>query len=379
MNKTVMLVRNVVPEYYGGGESYQLLLAEELKKHDFLPVIVTSSEKLLKEAGRLGYEAVRAPFCKNQNWSGWRNILRPIYYIWQIRLQKWYQKQIKKYNPVALNIQSRDDWIAATLAGKKCGVKVLWTDHIDFRTWVLKNVNVKYKNFIGKWILKLADIPEKIIMISDYEYGAFKKTVAPRKFDNLVVIKNGVEDLAEKYKDIIPQSKSFCYVGRLIDYKGIKELIKAFREVNDGVLNIYGSGVDVERYKKLAGDNERIIFHGFTDEPLKAMAENEIFILPSYYEGLSIALIEAAMMGKTIIATNVDGNPEVAKDNETGILVPAKNVDALAKAMKYVLENRGAAKKLGENARNFYKENFDFDKIFEEKMLPLYNNGKEKK
>lgn len=379
MSKKVLLVRNVRPDCYGGGESYQLLLAEELKKHDFLPVIVTSSKKLLKEAGLFGYETIRAPFCKNQNWSGWRNILRPIYYIWQIRLRKWYQKQIKKYNPVALNIQSRDDWIAATLAGKKCGVKVLWTDHIDFRTWVLKNINVKHKNFIGKWILKLAEIPEKIIMISDYEYEAFKKTIAPRKFDNLVVIRNGVENLAEKYKKITPQSKSFCYVGRLIDYKGIKELIKAFKEVDDGVLNIYGGGADAERYKKLAGNNERITFHGFTNEPLKAMAENETFILPSYYEGLSIALIEAAMMGKTIIATDVDGNPEVVKDGETGILVPAKNADALAKAMKYVLENRGAAKRLGENARKFYKENFDFDKIFEEKMLPLYNNGKEKK
>lgn len=374
-----MLVRNVIPEYYGGGESYQLLLALELKKHGFTPVIVSSSKKLLEEAKRLGYKSIKAPFCKNQNWSGWRNILRPIYYIWQIRLRFWYEKQIKKYQPVALNIQSRDDWIAGTLAGKKYGVKVFWTDHIDFRTWVLKNVNVKHKNFIGKWILKLANIPEKIIMISDYEYEAFKKSVAPRKFDNLVVIKNGVIDGAREFENIEQKPNSFCYVGRLVDYKGINELIEAFKKVDGGTLNIYGDGVDIEKYKRLAADDEKIIFHGFTDKPLKVMAENEFFVLPSYYEGLSIALVEAAMMGKTIIATNVDGNPEVVKDGETGILVPAKDVEALVKAMTSVLKNKIKAEELGKNARKFYEENFDFDKIFEEKMLQLYNNGKERK
>lgn len=377
MDKKVLLIRNVQPKCYGGGESYQLLLAEELKKHGFIPIVISSSEKLLEEAQRFGYKTVQAPFCKRQNWSGWRNILFPVYCIWQVRLCFWYKKQIKKYKPVAMNIQSRDDWIAATKAGKKCGVRILWTDHIDFRTWVLKNINVKYKNFIGKWILKLANIPDKIIMISDYEYESFKRDVAPRKFNNLVVIKNGVEDVAKKYNSVAIQPKSICYVGRLIDYKGINELIGAYEKVDDGILNIYGDGADVGKYKKMAENNKGIVFHGFVHDPLKVIAENEVFVLPSYYEGLSIALIQATMMGKMIIATNVDGNPEVVIDKETGLLVPSKDTNSLAEAIKYALQHKKETKEFGENARKFYEKNFDFAKIFAEKMLPLYNDKKE--
>lgn len=378
MNKTVMLIRNVMPENYGGGESYQLLLAHELREHGFVPIIISSSNKLLKESKKRSFKNIRAPFCKRQNWSGWRNILLPVYYMWQIRLYFWYRKQFRKYEPGTVNIQSRDDWIAATLAAKKCGIKVLWTDHIDFRTWVLKNVNAKYKNFIGKWILRLSNIPSKIIMISDNEFAEFKKIVPSSNLKNVLVIKNGVMDRKEDYKNVEVEPDSFCYVGRLVDYKGITELIQAFKNIDGGVLNIYGDG-DLEKYKRFAGGNKSIRFHGFTDDPLMAMAKNEVFILPSYYEGLSIALIEAAMMGKTIISTDVDGNPEVVQDSETGILVPAKNSNALADAMKKILDHKKEAKKMGENARAFYEGNFNFDKIFVEKMLVLYNEEKEKK
>ncbi len=84
-------------------------------------------------------------------------------------------------------------------------------------------------------------------------------------------------------------------------------------------------------------------------------------------------------MGKRIIASNVDGNPEVVVDKETGLLVPARNASKLAEAMIWMLENRKEAGKMARNARKRYEEHFDFDKIFEEKMLPLYNSRKEKK
>ena len=379
----VLLIRNVRPEDYGGGETYQIKLGSIMQKYGFKPIIVSSSEGLLKEAAENGFEAVRAPFLKQQNWSGWRNLLFPVYCLKQRGLRRWYKKLFLKYKPNTINIQSRDDWIAATSVAKKMGIKLLWTDHMDLRSWVLQNVNIWYKNLIGKWVLRCAKKADRTIMISDYERKYFDKIVAPRKYKNVITIKNGVRDRFSDYADVTKKRNSVCYIGRIVDYKGIGELIEAFsvvgKKVPDSELNIYGDGEGFEQFKKLASKNNSIKFYGRTDKPLEVIAENEIFVLPSYREGLSLSLLDAAMMGKRIIASNVDGNPEVVIDGKTGLLVPPKEVDQLANTMIWMLENRKEAEKMANNARKWYKENFDFDEIFEEKMLPLYNSGKEKK
>jgi len=373
--RVVCLIRNVAPECYGGGETYQLELAEMLKKNGYCPYIISSSRRLLKRGKELGFEVVEAPYNVKQNWSGRRNLLLPEYFLWQKKLQKWYSKLFSRLNPEVVNIQSRDDWIAATTAAKKLGIKILWTDHMDFRGWVFENVKIPYKNFIGKWILRYAKSVNEIIMISDYEKKFFDDVA---EMDNVIVAKNGAIDQVFKYKTVKAKKRSFVYVGRVIGYKGISELIRAFKlvrkEYPEAILYIYGAG-EISRYRQMAG--EGVKFCGETSEPLKALAENEIFVLPSYKEGLSLSLLDAAMMGKTIIATNVDGNSEVVEDGVSGLLVPAKNVEKLAEAMKKVLAEPKLAKSLAEGAREKYETEFNFEKIFAEKMLPLYNNGKE--
>lgn len=376
MKPTVFLIRNIAPECYGGGESYQIELAKVLKKKGYRPIIFTASKKLLKNAKDEKIETVKAPYLKMQNWSSWRNLLLPIYYVWQIKLKKWYKGQIKKYNPVLLNVQSRDELIGATLAGVKCKKRVIWTDHADFRTWSLVNVNVKVKNQIGKWILRCGKKVYRIILINDYEREFFEKLVYPRTFSNLEVIKNGVLDEYEKYKNIKPRPRNFCFVGRMVEDKGVKELLLAFPKVLEkypnSQLNLYGEGEDFEKFKPLVKYKQRIIFHGYVKEPLKVLSENEIFILPSYHEGLSLSLLEAAMMEKKIVASDIAGNKEVIQNKKTGILVPVKKPQSLAEAMIYMLENRSDADKMAKNARNYYKQNFDLERIFDDKMNMLY-------
>lgn len=383
MNKKVFLVRNVASGKYGGGEAYQLKLAEELKNNGFLPIIVTNSEELLKGAKKSGFETLVPPYCERQNWSGWRNILLPMYWIYQKKLGRWYRKAIRQHNPRVINIQSRDDWIAATLAAKKCNVRILWTDHADFRNWVLWNVNDRFKNMIGKRIIKLSMYTKRVIFVSKNVEFETKKMIAPKKIMNSVAIENGVDDLLYEYKEVRVARNSFVFIGRAVKEKGIKELIDAFRivekETPGAVLNIYGDGEDLEKYWKMTEDDKKIHFYGQTAEPLKALAENEVFVLPSYREGLSLSLLDAAMMGKKIIASDVDGNPEVVINKKTGLLVPAKNVEKLAEAMMYMLENKKEAAEMAKSAREHYKENFDFEKIFKEMMLPLYNIEKEEK
>lgn len=375
--KTIFLIRNIAPDCYGGAESYQIELAKILKKNDFCPIIFTASKKLLTIAKQNHIQAIQAPYIKRQNWSGWRNILLPIYIFWQFKLYFWYKKQIRKYSPTAINIQSRDEWISATIAARKTHTQVFWTDHADFRNWVFTNINIKYKNFIGKYILKLSTIPDKIITISDFEASWLRKNVKlPR--NNIMILKNGVIDQKHDYDNIKPLENNFCYVGRIVDYKGISELIEAFNIIShdnpSATLHIYGDGPDYEKYCQSAKSNQNIHFYGYTKEPLKAMAQSEVFILPSYYEGLSISLLEASMMQKTIIATNVDGNPEVVLNDHTGFTIPPRDADALAHAMQKILDDKKLARSLAKNARLHYEQEFNFTHNVEQSLIPLLTN-----
>lgn len=372
--KTFLLIRNTHPGNFGGGETYQISLALALKRHGISPIIVSSSCRLLSEAKRQKIPTIRAPYLKQQNWSSWRNLLLPFYYFWQLYLRRWYQKLFQKYRPLAVNIQSRDDWIAATMAAKNFPTKVFWTDHADFRNWVLMNVDKKYKNLIGKQILKLAAIPDKVIMISDYEYRFFAKLIAPKKPSNLIVIKNGIEDRFTKQASHEVSIK-VCFIGRIVREKGLKELIDGFNSISQEFpnleLNIYGDGPDMQEFQKLASSNPKIIFRGFINNPVSSLSKNQIFVLPSYMEGLSLALISAAMLQKIIIATNVGGNSEVVMDQNTGLLIPPHSSSAVADALRFILTHPARVQRFASNARQHYLQNFDIDKIITQQFLPL--------
>lgn len=377
MNNRILLIRNVDPSFYGGGETYQLMLAECLKKNGLEPVIVTSSKLLIKNAKKNGFECVEAPYNKKQNWSGLSNLFFLNYYLWQRKLKKWYKELYKKYNPTTVNIQSRDDWIAGTSVAKELGIRVLWTDHMDMRSWVLTNVNVWYKNLIGKWIKCHMDDTHKIIMISEYEHEWIKKVIDDKKIQKrIITIKNGAIDKYDDYKKVKPQDGTICFVGRIVGYKGINELIEAFNRVRinrkDIVLNIYGDGEDFITVKNKVRGNKQIVMHGRTDTPLEALARNDIFVLPSYREGLSLSLLDSMMMKKKIIASNVGGNPELIQDKKTGLLVDARNVDELEKAILFMLGNVEKSSEMAEEARRRYEKEYNFDEIFKDKMMPLY-------
>lgn len=377
----VVIIRNTFPQFYGGGETYQLTLSSLLSAHSYHPIIFSSSEKLLKSSKQSKISCQRAPFLKFQNWSGLKNLLLPLYFLWQLYLYFWYRHQFKKLKPITVIIESRDDFLAATLAAKKLGIQTIWIDHMDFRSWVLQNVEQKYKNIIGKQILKVARRVDRIIFISDYERQFFEKLIKKTSlppFQNLITIKNGAIDTFSEYQALPVTPKSLIYLGRLEDYKGIKELIAAFQEISpnhqDATLHIYGAGPLADYCKQ--HQTSQIIYHGFTDQPLAKVAAAEIFVLPSYIEGLSLALIDATMLKKAIITTNIDGNPEVVQDSLNGLLVPAKDQQALARAMNKLLENPALVQVFARASREKYLRDFDFSKTIKEQLIPIIE-GKE--
>ena len=104
----------------------------------------------------------------------------------------------------------------------------------------------------------------------------------------------------------------------------------------------------------------------------------DIFVLPSYSEGLSLALLEAMAAGKPVVATAVGGTPEVVTEGDNGLLIPPRDAGALAGALERLLTDLALAQHLGANARTHVREHFSLDRLGRE-INEIYEELAEKK
>src|SRR5690606_31524984 len=134
---------------FGGGERFPIELASVLQEGGYTPIVVTRSPKLLQLAQDRDIRVIRGWWWKFQGFSGKIAPLFPIYLAWQFLLTLWYASLILRFKPQILHPQSRDDFIAATVAGRILGKHVIWTDHADLK-YIWQNHSVWYKNPVGK-------------------------------------------------------------------------------------------------------------------------------------------------------------------------------------------------------------------------------------
>jgi glycosyltransferase involved in cell wall biosynthesis len=106
------------------------------------------------------------------------------------------------------------------------------------------------------------------------------------------------------------------------------------------------------------GVRERVVFAGYRPDATALLAELDVFVLPSWVEGLPIVVLEAMAQRKPVVATPVGGTPELVADGETGLLVPPRDPEALAAALRRLLEDPDLARRLGEAGRARVAERF---------------------
>ncbi|MCZ6799409.1 MAG: glycosyltransferase [Nitrospirae bacterium] len=104
--------------------------------------------------------------------------------------------------------------------------------------------------------------------------------------------------------------------------------------------------------------NSNVIFAGFQKNVNQFVNVVDVFVLPSIMEGFGIVLLEAMALRKAIVACRVGGIPEVITDGVTGILVPPKDSNALAKAIVGLITDEKAKRRFGEAARKVVEERF---------------------
>jgi glycosyltransferase involved in cell wall biosynthesis len=376
----VLLIRNAKSYDFGGAERYPVDLAKELAANGWNSLVVSRNQKLLDYAKTRHTPHERGLWWDNQDWNGWRALLVPIYVVWQLILTIWYMRLISRYGADVVHPQSKDDFIAATVAAKLLGRRVVWTDHADLK-YIYANHAVWYKNPVGKLVHRASKLADYIAVVSQNERTLIARALGESLDAKYVVVHNGVNEKMLKPAKVAKKPRGtfvFCATSRLVTAKGIGELITAFQEFSEthekSELWLVGDGPEHIKFKHMAADIPGVKLLGHSDNPLSFAAAADVFVHPSYHEGFSLSLVEAAMLGKPIIACSVGGNTEIIRDRQTGLLVSARNSAALHNAMEKLYDNPKLAATLGKNARALYENNFRFDRLVTEKLLPLYGD-----
>jgi glycosyltransferase involved in cell wall biosynthesis len=225
----------------------------------------------------------------------------------------------------------------------------------------------------------------RLVAVSEDTKRAYERQGYPR--GRIEVVYNGVEP-GGSVRDVrselgVPDGRPLVgEVGRLCDVKGQRELIAALAQLPNVHAVLLGADVErggafqaeLERDAERLGVRDRVVFAGHREDAAGLLGGLDVLALPSWTEGLPLVVLEAMARGRAVVATPVGGTPEVVEDGETGLLVPPRDPDALASAIRRLLDDPGLRERMGEAGRQRVAERFSADQMIA-RLLAVYDEA----
>ena len=344
------VVHVVVAGEIGGAEHFLVNLASrpELSGADHCVALMTPNPKLRAFFADAGlHMRDRGPVRENPAATLWRSY-GPADIAWLGRL-------LAEENASLLHAHTYGSHILTVRAALRHNLPVVRTEHgvrhyrdpscALFRHWALRHT-------------------ARIVAVSAY-VARTVAAVAPHAREKIQVIPNGI-DLTHFHRTPPPAHGPFTFsmVSRLEPVRRIDLAIEAVAQTPDVRLNIAGEGSERKKLERLArkrGIESRVRFLGFLCDPRPAIAAADAVINCTREEGLGLAVIEAAAMGRPAVAFDGGGIPEIVQDGRTGWLVRKHSVAALAAALAEAAASRPRAAELGANARKWVEARFGVD------------------
>ena len=201
--------------------------------------------------------------------------------------------------------------------------------------------------------------------------------ITPEKVD---VVHNGVrvpprlswEEILRARRELgIPEDgRLIAAAGRFSPQKGFSYLVDALPEVllsfPDVHLMLIGEGElrgDLERQIERLDVRDRVHLPGYRRDVPRLLAASDLFVLPSLYEGLPNVMLEAMAAGIPVVATSVNGVPEVIEDGVCGYLIPPKSTRHIESALRALLGNWARAEEIGEAGRRRVESKFTVERM----------------
>lgn len=224
------------------------------------------------------------------------------------------------------------------------------------RPWYIKKL-LKYIFSWGKHVIVLGE-EEKSILKEDF------------RLNNVVSLPNCIDlNEAKKFKRKISniEKLDLLYIGRIEPNKGIDYILEACNRLKEQSINFClhfagkeeNEGEYIPKFKELLGD--KFIYHGIVSGNAKTelLKNCNVFLLPSFFEGLPMSLLETMSFGQVPIITAVGSIPTVVTDKENGIFIGIKNSDDIVNAINKLYKESTMFEELSIKAQQTILDKFD--------------------
>jgi glycosyltransferase involved in cell wall biosynthesis len=330
-----------------GGQRSLLQLLTHLDRLRFRPVVLCPERgELSDRVEAMGFEAIVWPLSKVTHWPPWS----------LVRAVGRFVSLIRRRNIRLIHTDAPRETFYAGLAATVSPAALLW------------HIRASSGDWSDRWLAAFSD---RLILVAEALRPRFRYFVAGEDQPKLAVIHNGVDlqvpatlesqrSALRARLNVGPGTVVLVAVGRVEPLKGTDVLLDALSRLPRGcqtyrllligpVENEYRDVLQAQA-ERLHLEN-RVEFLGYQTPVQPWIAAADILVHPSRYEAFPRAILEAMALSKPVVASRVGGVPEAVVDGETGILVPAEDVDALAAALERLLVDAAARERMGKSGR----------------------------
>lgn len=225
----------------------------------------------------------------------------------------------------------------------------------------------------------------RVVAVSDAVRDRLLK--AGVREEKVRLIRNGINlrpyvEAAASLREALEGGLLVGVIARLSQEKGVDIFLRAvplvLSDVPDARFVVVGDGPDRDKLVGLIaelGIGEKVSMPGRRDDMPSVYASLDVMVSPSRLEGLPMAILEGMASGRALVATAVGAVPAVVKDDQTGVLVPAGDVSALAVAIVELLRDSERRERLGTAARRLVEEEFSAERMAED-YLRVYEEAR---
>lgn len=292
-------------------------------------------------------------------------LVRPIRPWVDWRCLRDLHRAILRLNPDLVHCHSSKAGVLGRFAAWRAGVPSVFTAH----GWSFSAEVQSVKNLLYRMVEKGgAQVGDRIITVSRFDRRAALAGGVGR-VDQLETIWNGIDDVPASVRaDAAAEPPRMIMVARFEPQKDHATLIEAVQRIRhlEWTLELVGDGpgrAAIERAAQDAGLARRVRFLGTRDDVPALLAESQIFLLASLWEGLPLSILEAMRIGLPVVASDVGGVSEEVVHGETGYLVPRQDAPALAEQLADLIQHPERRRQMGEAGRDRFVREFRSDRM----------------
>ncbi|MBV9036377.1 MAG: glycosyltransferase family 4 protein [Acidobacteriaceae bacterium] len=335
---------------YGGGETYCVKLAKLLSSRYEVGAVV-GHPKLAAELSKI----------TNSLWS-----IEPRAAISRVRCYAEsahrLRSAIRQWNPDVVHLNGQGEMYLAGISALS-GIPTITTRHVLFNEHI-----PTHKRWFVRQNLRFI---RRIVCVS----SVIREQLSPfTNANKLTVIPNWLDQAPcpEPYRP--PREHSpfrILYVGRLVQSKGVSDLIEAVRQLDSVTLDIVGEGNDMQNLKRRA-EKYPIQFHGFQRDCAPFYRAADLLVFPSYFEGQGQVPFEAMSHGTPCLVSDIEAVLETTGNGAAAEVFQCGNVDDLARKIEYLRTNRSRLEELSRAGYERVTTAFTVDAV-REKYFRLFD------